>query len=434
MAVTRKNEVQNSERTQLLRQAVSTANALGTERASRLSFDSSDRTKPEYQQLSAQLTAYAETIGLRNLYIIAQIKDQLVMGPGGNLSPGTPLQNPSSAKTAAFRTGQPKCIGPKNDDGGKYLEAVVPITGPGKMAICMEIDADDWNHRITQTIAFPLLITILPPGLVLLVWHMYRRKTKFSEVTATSLRNIQVATWCATLLLLTAILTLYAYNKDQEKQRDLFLTQASIKSVNYAKAFNDLQTALHLTLRFMESSEEVTPKEFSSFCQSLLAKNPDQATFWLPALSSADINEFTEQIKEQIDPEFSIRYFSEDIKSNEERSIYPAVYIEPATVRATLLGYDFNSNPELRKSIEEAAETGLTSTAILTKSPDLSFNLFILEKLVHPRHTGMVGISVDMDQMTDHLCAQSADAIPGISTTIFSLTPGTSPLGMGCSE
>ncbi|MBN2702568.1 MAG: PAS domain S-box protein [Pontiellaceae bacterium] len=433
LAVSWKGEARKRERTQLLQQAGSVAETLNSERTAQLAFDASDLTNPAYQQLTEQLNAYTEAVGLRDLYVVALKGDQIVMGPGRDLSPGTPLSNPSSAITELFRSGVPQFNGPLTNDNGQYLEAVVPIAEINNIAVCIETNAENWNRRMKEAMVYPLLATILPPGLILLGWLIYCKKSASLKLSPQALRNIQVGIWSMTLLMLTTIITLRAYHNDRREQHDLFHTHAAIKSGNYAESFKNLRSALRLTIRFMESSEEVTPEEFSLFCHNLLNESSTQAVMWLPALQPSDTADFTRLMREHT-ADFTIQPMPGTNSLAPSATIYPAAFIEPAITRNVLQGIDLYSNPKLRNAIEKALSTGLASSAILPENPDCGGNLIVFKPLEHPRHKGMVAVSANLDRITDHLSSQSSDVIPGISTTMFSLQAGSPPEAVGCSE
>lgn len=434
LAFSWKDEAQKQERSQLLRQAGRVTEALDSERIKLLAFDPSDSTNLAYQQLTEQLNAYAEAVGLRNLYVVAQKGEQLLMGPGGDLPPGTPLSNPSSTIKELFRTGVPQFNGPLTDDTGKYLEAVVSVSKNQNLAVCVEMDASAWNRRIREAVIDPLLATILPPGLILLGWLIYCKKFAPLNLKPQILRNLQVADWSVTLLLLTAILTLRSYHNDLEKQHDLFEMHSSVKSANYAQAFQNLDTALHLTISFMESSEEVSPEEFSQFCRYLVSETSAQSLMWLPELKRADVADFIQQMREQF-PDFSIQPFSDTADLEATEILYPATYVEAVVGRALLhQGYDFNTDPEVRNAIESARLTGLATSAISPKKLRCDCNIFVFEPLKHPPHEGMVALSANLEGIIDDLSSQAHDVIPGISTTLFSLESASSPEEIGSSE
>ncbi|MBN2704397.1 MAG: PAS domain S-box protein [Pontiellaceae bacterium] len=433
LAVSWKDEAQKRERTQLLQQANSVAKALNSERTARLTFDASDSSNPAYQQLTEQLNAYAETVGLRDLYVVAQKENQIVMGLGGDLPPGTPLSKPSPSVKELFRTGIPQFSGPLPDDTGKYLEAVVRIAEMDNMAVCIETYAENWNRRMKEAILYPLLAAILPPGLILLGWLIYGKKSASLKLSPQARRNIQVGIWSVTLLLLTAIITVRAYYNDRQKQHDLFNTHAAIKSEKYAESFKHLRSALRLTIGFMESSEEVTPDEFSFFCQNLPSESSIQALMWLPALQPSEVADFTQQMRKHY-VDFTIQPFPGTDSLAPSATLYPAAFIEPTITRNVLQGVDLYSSPKLRNAIEKALSTGLATSVVFSENLECAGNMIVFKPLEHPRHEGMVALSADLDGIIDYLSTQVHDVIPGISTAIFSLESQSRPVEIGCSE
>ena len=432
----------------LLRQASSIASTLSLESVREMSFRAEDAERPAFQRITSQLRAYAQTAGIRSLYTMSLRDGQFFFGPEGLLPddpyatpPGTLYQKPSSYDFEAFRTAKHVVYGPYSDEFGEFISALIPVVDPlsGKvlMAVGADMEASAWRKQVHKARWMPILALLSPIVLLLLGYWAQKAYKDSAHMRVEYLRNIQITTYFAVMLLFAVIAFVCVRDLQHKNQNELFDAEASAKSQHYTAALKQVDFVLHMLAGYFEASDNVTRGEFSTFCQLILADNPIQACFWLPALSSTSAPAFTAQMRTEGFPEFAIRRFADDNRPdpNPADPIYPAIYVEPASRLPTTLGYDFYSHPALRETLLGTLRSGSDSacmvSAPISNGTELS-GVFVFVPVSHARQEGFIGISIDLDALIKHSTLSSE--IQTLSATLFELLPGKEPQPLICSS
>jgi adenylate cyclase len=112
---------------------------------------------------------------------------------------------------------------------------------------------------------------------------------------------------------------------------------------------------------YMKTSNKVERSSFSRFVSRPLAIHPSlQMIAWSPLVTDAKRQEYEEQAKIEIDPNFEIVEADPQGKLREtpQRSEYfPLYYIDPLAENQTVLGLDLASQPAIHTILERARDT-----------------------------------------------------------------------------
>jgi hypothetical protein len=152
-------------------QAIRISRTIDPELVKKLTFTSSDRGTPAFEQIRKQMVAYGNIISQRGIYSMALRDDSLVFGPENYADndpmasmPGTIYQKPSTRGFGIFNTGKPIVIGPITDEYGTFISALAPVYDPRSSEVLMTIGIDflseDWQAAINATRHGPMVITL----------------------------------------------------------------------------------------------------------------------------------------------------------------------------------------------------------------------------------------------------------------------------------
>ncbi|HSR87546.1 MAG TPA: CHASE domain-containing protein, partial [Pontiella sp.] len=446
LAVEGRSREDNNIRSELLRQASHVAATLSMESMRALSFRAEDTELPAYQRIAGQLQMYSQTMGLHRLYTLGLRDGQLVFGPGGQVGdseyatpPGTIHQIPSDTDWEVFRTGEPRVAQLHSDEFGEFLSALVPIvdslSGEVLLVVGLDMEASFWRKELQKAQQIPLWSALSIMGLLLLGYLLHEACKRSPDMRMEYLRNIQLSTYFAVMVLLTVIAFICVRDVEKKTEQELFKAEASAKSQYFTEATEQIDLVLHMLIGFFESSENITRKEFGSFCRHLFEGYPIQSCFWLPALSAADRPAFLAGMQAEF-PDFIIRRSADGSPPDEGSPdpIYPAVFIEPASRLPTFLGYDFYSHPILRETMAETLRTG-SDHACMVSAPVTddkeTAGFFVFAPITHTRQGGFVCFSIDLDTLIKG--STSPSDVRDISTTLFELSPGRKPQFLACS-
>lgn len=151
-------------------------------------------------------------------------------------------------------------------------------------------------------------------------------------------------------------------------------------------AVNDLRALQSFYL----SSETVTLEEFTTYTQVLLDSGRDhiQALSWVPIVEHGERDAFEATMRKHY-PDFRIaeRNMQEQVITRaQSHYYYPVTYIQPFERNAKALGFDINSNPIRRESLDFTRDTGeMTATAKirLVQEKGDSFGFLIVVPVYH---------------------------------------------------
>ncbi|MCW6049911.1 CHASE domain-containing protein [Lyngbya sp. CCAP 1446/10] len=124
---------------------------------------------------------------------------------------------------------------------------------------------------------------------------------------------------------------------------------------------SDLDAVLALS-DYMKAFSAVERSSFASFVGRPLSVHPSlQLLAWAPRVPNSQRANYEAQARSETDSSFEIteRGPGGELRKARQRSEYfPAFYVEPTAGNETTLGFDLNSYPEIRATIDRARDTG----------------------------------------------------------------------------
>ena len=124
---------------------------------------------------------------------------------------------------------------------------------------------------------------------------------------------------------------------------------------------------LQATSNLFSSSEGVSREEFRVFVAPFLARYPSvSALDWSDRVFQGERDAYEQRIRAEGFPTFEITERGaegEMVRAGDRRIYYPITYVEPFSVHADALGYDFGSHPVRRSALEAAIATGQATTS-----------------------------------------------------------------------
>ena len=431
-------------RRDLVRQATAIAATVNPANVRALSFTADDKNRPEFQRLSSQLRAYAETAQIKSLYTKALRNGQIVFGPESLSAghpyaspPGTVYEEPSQKDFDIFVTGSPQIQGPHSDEYGMFVTASVPVFDPrsGEVLAVVGVDVESsvWRAEVRKAQWVPALITLLLlfilflAGLVLKFRHQHRPQRNERK------RHAEPVLCFVFLILLTLILVVAFDRAERIARKEFFHQMAQKYASTCAEEFYDIRESIDQLSCFFESSQDVNHDEFSVYCGYLVEQGFLQSCVWIPAVPDAEAGAFIQAVRMAGQPDFSIWQknstgYSEPAKSRPV--YYPALYIEPQAGHEKGFGYDLNSEPVRSAAIQEALRTGLATATdpihliALTNSPP---GIFIFKPVNASIQKGLVAFVMRPENLLGGAQFQNKKNL-GLKVCLIQLRPGAEPL------
>lgn len=163
------------------------------------------------------------------------------------------------------------------------------------------------------------------------------------------------------LMLLLIVVAVFKYSQNQEEDR---IKREFDRQVARLHGRLSDEISKHIAVNqilkaFFDSSERVRREEFRQFTRPLIAQvNSIQALEWIPKITHA------ERLRLQGKESFTIREpdANRTMVAADTREAYFAIrYIEPAPGNERALGFDINTNPQVKQVLNRVIESGRTS-------------------------------------------------------------------------
>jgi len=161
-------------RKDLIQEAQIVGNAIDWRYIQKLTATENDLTSPGYIRLKEQLSLVRSANPLcRFIYLMGRHEDGTVYffldsepaESEDNSSPGELYADATETLKNVFITGEPATEGPLPDEWGVWISAIVPLTEPQTNEIIailgMDIDANQWNTHILQSLTVPVGVTLI---------------------------------------------------------------------------------------------------------------------------------------------------------------------------------------------------------------------------------------------------------------------------------
>ncbi|QHI69604.1 PAS domain S-box protein [Tichowtungia aerotolerans] len=397
-------------RKELARQVKMLAAAIPPEEASELSFTEADQNRPEFLRITRQLHDFSEMTGAEFIGSFALKDGQVVFGPESlpqtdpRATPaGTVFQQPTRTDVNSLLTATPSIQGPVQDEFGIFVRASAPVihprTGKALMNIVLCQSADIWNKRMRTAQWLPIIITQIPLLVLIAGWVVMKNRHR---LTSRRLRHTEAITCAAAFLLLTIGITWLVYHGENSNRDETFRSHALQSASAILHTFRTLENNLTLMSRMLESSEQITAREFSILCSPILNETITQKIEWIPHIKTAQRDAFEKKVQAE-NGWSNYRIWEQgtqhtDVKTEARPICYPVLFVEPASEQRQFRGFDAASDPILYAALSEAAQSGyaVASKPIRTGS---NTTLSIYHAVSSEKHQGTVAFSIFPEQI-----------------------------------
>jgi len=372
------NLVDAKMRFNLLRQANALAQSVNPSHVKALTFSEKDLKKSAYIRMRDQLVTFSKALGLKSIYTMKLLTDGSVLfGPESLPTddpiaspPGTLYENPSKELYESFMSGIPFTEGPLSDEYGTFISAISPVYDPASdevlIMLGVDINADDWesqinNHRNITAIVI-IIITLVLLGVIYLLDAKNRNLlirffwSKYTEAFIVALMGI----------LVTGVLSLLLYQKDNEERDRIFTEVAQQEVVNIGNNFKSIRDyGFKLLVNYFASADNVTEREFQNMISSVVGSNASRVMLgWAPALGENQKSAVEKLSRRDVMGNLSIwdrTAFKTDTSETLDKIHFPLMFLEPVGDMGSLLGTDLSSDPYFMRAIEKGLETGQTN-------------------------------------------------------------------------
>jgi len=199
-----------------------------------------------------------------------------------------------------------------------------------------------------------------------------------------SVKRLTVAGPIVIGILLTLFLFQDIRKNEWEHTRGVFKQRVDplVQAIKYRIA-SDLEI-LHAIHSLYAASDLVERDEFRAFARDALMRKPSiHALEWIPRLPDHQRSQYVTQAREQGFPDFQISELNAQgqlIKAARRDEYYPVYFLEPHAGNEKAFGFDLASNPQRRKAIDQATESGTfaaTARVNLVQEKGNQFGLLI---------------------------------------------------------
>ena len=379
-------------REDLLEQTRRVAQTLPLDRLRVLHGNRSDEARPEYRRLKEQLMA-AQQIDpdWEWIYLMGRRSDGIVFFQMDSEAYDVPDPSPSGqlyaeaspVLHAVFDQRVAATEGPVPDRWGVWVSAFVPLVDPKTnrliTVVGIDVEASRWRWLSIRAGLLPagstfLLLFLLFSG----HWLGIRRDTLVGP-RRRAWRYLEAILCVCAGLILTLTSAWMARKIETRHRMEAFDALAQIKSERILDAFQSLRhSEIEGLARFIEGSEEVTPREFRRYARHLVHVPEVVAWSWVPAVEATNRDAFEASVREGgwQKPEYRIwetDAASQRIPAAERPVHYPIYYVEASGSLAKYgltPGRDLAATPAIRGLLEQAEQDGLIcATDVLSPLP-----------------------------------------------------------------
>ncbi|HTD68793.1 MAG TPA: CHASE domain-containing protein [Candidatus Limnocylindria bacterium] len=159
-------------------------------------------------------------------------------------------------------------------------------------------------------------------------------------------------------------LTLFLFVRGSEQREREALLVAAVREQVEKLEVTMLRSmeVLHSIAALRQLHENLGREEFRAFVEQALARQPElQALSWNPLVPAAQRAKFETAATAESSTNFTFREEDQPghlVRERERDSYVPVFFIEPLQRNASALGYDLNSDPTRRRSLEQARDSG----------------------------------------------------------------------------
>ncbi len=387
-------------RQEVLGQVAAVAKTLNAERVKNLTFSSADRTNETFAILRSQMIAYADAVGLRNLYSMAVRNGTIVFGPE-NLAendplasaPGTSYKAPPPQDWECLRTGRSAVFGPVRDDYGTFVSGVAPVKDPRSgailMAVGLDVPATDWRSRISRAraaaVQFTLPLTVILVAVsALLRWPAVRRRCGCADALLMLLLGFAA----------TIALALQAHYEEARAHRQMLGQVADGQAEQVRHALLRMEDRVAATARFLQTHPKCDRQTFRIFAEPMTEDSAVRALAWAPAVHPSDVPVVEATARYDGLPRSSVYGWPSAVARmppGRRGPCYPVYFVEPDSESGYALGLDIGAETTRQAAVDRAIQTRASTASDpvrIVRDTDPQNGLLVVHPVFQTSETG----------------------------------------------
>ncbi len=441
-------------RQQMRQQVAHLASQINLRRVDSLSFTAADRTSPVYQRLHRQMAAAAEALHVRAVYSLADRGGELRFGPESMppddrlaSPPGTTYRQPPPTLRRVLDTATPDVVGPYTDEFGTFVSGFAPVceqrSGRVVMVVGIDIEASTWLAALSVAARKPLWLTIVLAVLVVLGDVLISARRRRPHLQRGCLRHTETVLTAAVALALTGGAVQFTADAEARWRRHAFERLADAEGLGLLHSLTDLRDVTLPTVRaFFEASHAVTPAEFKQYVSSFSKPTHVQVVGWAPRVAAADLAQFQNAVRQSGQRGYTVHQMSADGQwqpVTKRACYYPLLYLAPGVENHGAFGFDLASEPERRRALTEAIQTGMLSSTepVRAAAGDWQVVTVFAPVLRGGRPDAPVGVVIlglRPERLLEKPLAARASGPALIDLDVVGITAGRAPMPIACSS
>ena len=358
-------------RVTLLTRARLMGEAVYPERLSALSGTAADLGAPEYLRLKRQLSLLKQdNADIRFVYLMGSRPDGTIFFFADSESSDSPDYSPpgqiytdgSATFRTALREGTEIVAGQATDQWGTWVSALVPVKDPrtGRIitGLGVDVDAGIWRKTLFRAGLPAVLLTLLMIGSALVWLELFRRRRYLGVVAPRWMTHLEVIGVIVAGTVLSLFASWRVYREEAIGRNQIFQELASSESAQITQIIEKIRsTELEGFAAFFRHNTIIHKNEFRNYSEYLTQNPLVQAWLWAPAVPVAESAAFEARIRQEEDPDFTIRSsrLNNALSStNQDGVFFPVLYAEPKTGNTYAVGFDLGANEKRQTAIDEA--------------------------------------------------------------------------------
>ena len=434
-------------RENLLLVAASLGQNLTPESIQKLSFTKADLQNTAFKRLKRQLAAASEHLELAGVFTVARRDGKFVFGvesyPDGHpyaTQPGTQYQRPPDQVAAVFATRQPQVTPLYTDEFGQFITALAPVidplTGEVMLAVCCDMDVEQWRRLIHNVRGWSLGFTALILILLLSSFFLFALRLRRPMPSRWYLRYSEALLCAGFMLTLTVAAVWFIRFRESRVRESSFSALAQQQASAITREFYGIRRSIDGLAGIFQASTGVSPAEFALYASRFTADYAIQAALWTPAVESAAVSRVEAEARAEGFSHYQVWQPVPDMPGERmpaagRPTFYPIRYLEPQSGHQGALGFDLGSEPSRAAALHETLRTGLVSASDLVSFFAISNappGFFVMQATASQTQTGVIALAVCIDPLLRvPLNRVAARPGQGLVADLFQLSLGQPP-------
>ncbi len=361
-----------------------TAKVVSPQLVESLGGTSADAVRSSYWRLKRQFEAIQSYWPeFESIYLIKKFGAQWVVladstqgGSEDEYPPGNLWEVPPTGLPPSTQWKESFITGPYAHARGEMLTGFCPIMdSPSGTAIAW-LGINQPNRHLQAAVTEEKLKGLATcAALLLAAWIGLRYRQSLHQFKANSLERAPTSAWLrwgpawavgTACLAITAALFGEVRRNTLQVFEGYFRTHAAERADYFYETTRRFQDHFESTRRHVEGIPQLTGAQFTHFVKPIIQQLPLEAIGWNPRVTDAARAAFEAEHRSTAGARYQITEFDAQgglIRAKTRPEYYPSIFLEPASVNSSLLGYDINANPARRILLEKACSFGLMTAS-----------------------------------------------------------------------